>query len=73
VLWTRDFLKEQGYSSSEKSRHIAIRYFWVADRIDSEEVVLEYLRTKDMVAEIMTKPLQGALFRKMRGLLLNIE
>jgi hypothetical protein len=95
VLWTRDFLKEQGndmgaarvmqdnqscivlankgYSTSEKSRHIAIRYFWVADRIDSEEVVLENLRTEDMVANIMTKPLQGALFRKMRGLLLNIE
>jgi hypothetical protein len=45
----------------------------VADRIDSEEVVLEYLRTEDMVADIMTKPLQEALFRKMRGLLLNIE
>ena len=95
VLWTRDFLLEQGYdvgpakvmqdnqscmvlanrgfSTSEKSRHIAIRYFWVADRIESGEVLLEYLRTEDMIADIFTKPLQGALFRKMRSLLLNME
>ena len=95
VIWTRDFLMEQGYqvgpatvmqdnqscmalankgySASEKSRHIAIRYFWVADRIESSEVALEYLRTEDMVADIMTKPLQGALFRRMRSLLLNME
>ena len=95
IIWTRDFLLEQGYdvkpakimqdnqscmvlanrgfSTSEKSRHIAIRYFWVTDRIESGEVLLEYLRTEDMMADIMTKPLQGALFRKMRSLLLNLE
>ena len=41
------------------------------DRIERGEIVLEYLATEDMVADILTKPLQGALFRKMRALLLN--
>jgi hypothetical protein len=58
-------LANKGPLTSEKSRHIAIRYFWEADCIESEQVVLEYLHTEDMVADIMTKPLQGALLRKM--------
>jgi hypothetical protein len=64
-------LANKGRSTSSKTRHIGVRYFWVADRIEQGEVVLEYLCTEDMVADILTKPLQGALFRKMRALLLN--
>ena len=93
VIWTRDFLIEQGYevgparlqqdnqstmvlankgiSTSEKTRHIGIRFFWVKDRIESGEVAIVYLPTEEMVADIMTKPLQGALFRKMRSLLMQ--
>jgi hypothetical protein len=85
VIWTREFLLAQGHvvpaavvkqdnkgrSTSSKTRHIGVRYFWVADRIEQGEVVLEYLATEDMAADILTKPLQGALFRKMRALLLN--
>jgi len=64
-------LGNKGRSTSAKTRHIGIRYFWVHDRIQSGEVVLEYLATEDMTADILTKPLQGALFRKMRALLLD--
>jgi hypothetical protein len=56
-----------------KPRHIGTRYYWVNDRIVQGEVVLEYLATEDMAADILTKPLQGTLFRKMRGLLLNCD
>ena len=64
-------LANKGRSTSSKTRHIGIRYFWVNDRIVSGDVVLEYLATEDMAADILTKPLQGILFRKMRTLLLN--
>jgi hypothetical protein len=52
---------------------VAIRYFFVKDRLDSCEVEIEYLPTGDMRADIMTKPLQGDLFRKMRAELLGIS
>jgi len=66
-------LANKGFSTSEKTRHIAIRYYFVKDRIDAGEVAVEYLGTEDMLADVMTKPLQGSLFRKMRSLLLNCE
>ena len=95
IVWTREFLEQQGYvsspakifqdnqstivlankgfSTSDKTRHIGIRYFFVKDRIDAGEVVVEYLPTEDMLADMMTKPLQGSLFRKLRSLLMNFE
>ena len=64
-------LLNKGMSTSERTRHIGIRFFFVKDRIETKEVVLEYLPTTEMVADVMTKPLQGELFRKMRALLLG--
>jgi hypothetical protein len=66
-------LGNKGRSTSSKTRHIGVRYFWVQDRIERGEVELEYLPTEDMAADILTKPLQGALFRKMRALLMNLD
>ena len=65
-------MAERGRSSSERTRHIHIRHFFIKDRIDSGEVKLKYLPTEEMIADILTKPLQGALFRKLRGKLMNI-
>jgi hypothetical protein len=58
-------------SSSKRTRHINIRYFFVADRIASREVKVEYCPTGDMVADYFTKPLQGTLFRKFRDIIMN--
>jgi len=66
-------LAEKGYSTNSKTRHIAIRYFFVKDRIDAGEVALEHLPTEQMLADMLTKPLQGTLFRKLRSELLNWE
>ena len=52
-------------SSSKRTRHINIRYFFVTDRIKEGEMRVEYCPTGDMVADYFTKPLQGSLFRKM--------
>jgi hypothetical protein len=79
ALWTRELLQEQGYvmgpirlkqdikssmillnkgmSTSERTRHIAIRFFFVKD-IPS---------TGEMIADAMTKPLQGELIRRVSG------
>ena len=96
VLWTRNFLKAQGYevtenilyqdnksaillekngkaSSSKRTRHIVIWYFFVTDRIAKGELTVEWCLTADMIADFMTKPLQGALFCKFRDIVLGID
>jgi hypothetical protein len=66
-------LAEKGGSTAQRTRHIGIRYFFVKDRIDSGEIMLEHLGTTEMIADMLTKPLQGDLFRKLRRALLNWE
>jgi hypothetical protein len=66
-------LAAKGRSTSDRTRHIHIRYFFVKDRVDSGEVEIEYKPTKLMLADLLTKPLQGDLFRAMRQELLNWE
>jgi len=58
-------------SSSKRTRHINIRYFFVQDRIAAGEVSVAYCPTKDMVADFFTKPLQGSQFRKLREYIMN--
>jgi hypothetical protein len=52
---------------------VAIRYFFIKDRMDVGEVEIEYLPTEDMRADILTKPLQGDLFRLMRQRLMGLR
>ena len=67
-------LEENGRSSSGKrTRHINIRYFFIKDRINSNEVTVKYCPTSEMIADFFTKPLQGALFRKFRDFIMNID
>jgi len=65
-------LMEKGRSTSRRTKHISVRYFFVKDRIDKEEVKLVYLSTDDMLADFYTKPLQGSLFRQMRDMIMGI-
>jgi hypothetical protein len=47
-------------SSSKRTRHINIRYFFVTDRVANGEIKIEYCPTLEMLADDFTKPLQGA-------------
>ena len=59
-------------SSSKRTKHINIRYYFVTDRIKQRELTVEWCPTGDMVANFMTKPLQGALFRKFRDQIMGV-
>ena len=65
-------MANKGASTSERTRHVALRYFFVKDRIESGEVSIQYLPTGEMIADLLTKPLQGSLFRRLRSELLNM-
>jgi hypothetical protein len=60
-------------SCSKRSRHMNIRYFFIKDQVDSKRVQIEHCPTEDMIADYFTKPLQGAPFRKLRDLIMNID
>ncbi len=94
ILWTREFLKAQGYgvsdnvvfqdnkstmllerngkaSSSKRTKHINVRYFFITERIAKGQVRVEWSPTKEMVADFMTKPLQGSAFKRFRDLIMG--
>jgi len=60
-----------GKSSSERTRHIEARFFFAHDKISKKEIVLKYCPTGQMVADLLTKPLQGSLFQKFAAILLG--
>ena len=53
------------------SQHINIRYFYIKDCLKKGHLTLEYRHTNDMLADMMTKLLQGIKFRQLRRMLLN--
>jgi hypothetical protein len=59
-------------SSSKRTKHINIWYFFIADRIDKGDVSLVWCPTGDMIGDFMTKPLQGALFQKLRDQIMGV-
>jgi histone deacetylase 1/2 len=64
-------LADRGGSNSDRTRHVKIRRFWMKDRVADGEINIVYKPTEDMIADILTKPLQGAKFTQLRQLLLN--
>ena len=60
-------------SSGKRTRHINIRYFFVADRVKAGEIDIKYCPTGEMVADYFTKPLQGKKFTEFRNAILNIQ
>jgi hypothetical protein len=60
-------------SSSERTKHIHIRYYFVTDRISKGELKVQWCPTTKMIADYMSKPLQGKLFRRFRDLIMGLE
>ena len=61
-------LVNRGRSMSERTRHVKVRYFFITHYIEVKEIEVQYLPTEEMVADMMTKPLHGALFGKFRSM-----
>jgi transposase InsO family protein len=54
-------------SNHDRSKHIDIRYHYLRDLVNKEEVVIDYCETKKMTADTLTKPLSKELFEKHRS------
>jgi hypothetical protein len=59
-------------SSSKRTKHIKIRYFFIADRVSKGDLSIAWCPTEEMVGDYMTKPLQGAKFRRFRDTIMGV-
>ena len=51
-------------SCTWNSRHINIRYLFVKEQVDNNNMSIAYCRTEHTLADFFTRVLQGALFVK---------
>ena len=61
----------KNHKITDQIKHIDIRHHFIRERIDAGEIDVQHCGTKDMVADIMTKPLplpQFELLRERMGL-----
>ena len=49
-------------SSSRRTRHIELRYYFVKEHVDAGTIKIVHCPTKEMWADYFTKPVQGGLF-----------
>ena len=55
-----------------RTRSIHIRYFYATERVKDGTITITYCPTKEMVADYLSKPLQGSLFRLHRNTLMGL-
>jgi hypothetical protein len=50
-----------------RTKHIAIRYHFLRDHQQRRDIEISYVSTKEQLADIFTKPLDGKTFTKLRN------
>merc|ERR1712086_99050 len=53
-------------SAGKNSKHIKNRFFLIMDEVAQGDLSIQHMGTKNMWADVNTKPVQGLLFRKFR-------
>ncbi|CAN0444816.1 unnamed protein product, partial [Ectocarpus fasciculatus] len=49
--------------TNQRTKHLDVRFFYARDLEKARDIELVWLPTKHMVADLLTKPLQGSLFK----------
>jgi hypothetical protein len=61
------------WSSSKRTKHIKLRYFYIKDKVDSGEVSIEHRPTNEMWSDMLTKPKQGKGMKSDRAVLMGCD
>ena len=59
-------------STSKNSQHIHIRFYFIKDHIENGDLEIKFCPTDKMIADYMTKPLQGAKFFRFCKIIMNL-
>ena len=65
-------LAENGRSNSDRAKHIQARCLFVKRRLDEKAMRVTRCPTREMIADVLTKPIQGEQLRALRDVLLVI-
>jgi hypothetical protein len=57
--------------NSERTKHIHVRYFYVRDRVQRNEIELAYVPTNDMIADCLTKNLDSTKVKNFRSTIMG--
>ena len=60
-------------SCTSNSKHVAIKYFWCTDHIKNGNITVKHCPTEKMLADYMSKPIQGKLFTTFRNVIMGWE
>ena len=60
-------------SSTKRTKHMDIRYFYVGEHIQNKTLSLQHCPTEEMLADYFTKPLQGSLFVRLRNHIMGAD
>jgi hypothetical protein len=71
VPYMQGALGEKGLGKNVK--HVLIRLRITDEALEKGEITLEHLKTEDMVADILTKPLASKDFHRLRRVLLGMD
>ena len=67
-----DILK-RGPSAQMRTRHLSIRHHFAGDLMKKKELVIEYCPTENMIADLLTKPMVGEPFRRLRDRMVKVN
>ena len=59
--------------SSARTKYIDVRFHFIRELTRSKTISVEYVRTKEQRADILTKALTGAIFKEPLDFLMNLH
>lgn len=62
---------QTGHSKNGKLKHMVVRYNFIYGKQEDKTITFEYVKSTDMLADIMSKPVTPDIFKKLAKLLLN--
>ena len=60
-------------SSTKRTKHINVKYYFIKSKIDSGEVVVHWYPGEKMVGDFFSKPLSGQKFVRFRKKIMNLK
>ena len=60
-------------SSTRRTKHLNIRYFFVKQKIDDKEVTIVWCPTDELVGDFFSKPLSGTKFKDFKAKVMNLK
>ena len=64
---------QTGQSKSGRLKHVVVRYDFIHGQQEANKVTFKYIQSADMLADILSKPVDTGIFLKLRKRLLNLS